>query len=58
MEQRLWGLQYSLVRQMQHHQEETLSMLGEMTGLTRLRQENERLQQENRELRKFFGSNP
>ena len=58
VEQRLWGLQYSLVRQMQHHQEETLSMLGEMTGLTRLRQENERLQQENRELRKFFGSNP
>ena len=39
-------------------QEETLTMLSEMTGLTRLRQENDRLLRENSELRKFFGTNP
>ena len=39
-------------------QEETKSLLAEMSGLDRLREDRERLQEENRELRKFFGTNP
>ena len=39
-------------------QEETKSLLAEMSGLDRLKEDRERLQEENRELRKFFGTNP
>ena len=33
-------------------------MLAEMTGLARLKEDRERLLEDNRELRKFFGTNP
>jgi len=58
VEKRLWGLQYGVLRQMQQHQEETMSMLADMTGLSKLKEERDRLLQENSELRKFFGTNP
>ena len=58
VDQRLWSFHYSLLRQLQSHQEETRTMLAEMSGLTGLRQELDRVKQENSELRKFFGTNP
>ena len=33
-------------------------MLAEMTGLARLKEDREQLLEDNRELRKFFGTNP
>ena len=56
VERRLWGLQYSLLRQLQQHQEETKAMLAESSGLGEMREELSRLRRENMELRKFFGA--
>ena len=58
VDSRLWSFHYGLLRQLQTHQEETKTLLSEMTGLAEMRTEVQRLRQENRELRKFFGSNP
>ena len=58
VDSRLWSFHYGLLRQLQTHQEETKSLLAEMTGLTEMRAEVQRLRQENSELRKFFGRNP
>ena len=48
VERRLWGLQYSLLRQLQQHQEETKAMIVESSGSGEMR--------ENTEFRKFFGA--
>ena len=53
----VFGVNYS-VKIYFPFQEETKSLLAEMSGLDRLREDRERLQEENRELRKFFGTNP
>ena len=58
VERRLWGLQYSLLRQLQQHQEETKVMLAESAGMGQMREELARLRIENEELRKFFGTDP
>ena len=58
VDKRLWGFHYSLLRQLQTHQEETRMMMTELTGLSDLREEMESLRQENSELKKFFGGNP
>merc|ERR1719341_611924 len=58
VERRLWGLQYSLLRQLQQHQEETKAMLAESSGMGEMREELSRLRRENMELRKFFGAEP
>merc|ERR1719427_1360379 len=58
VERRLWGLQYSLLRQLQQHQEETKVMLAESAGMGQMREELARLRTENEELRKFFGTDP
>ena len=58
VDSRLWSFHYGLLRQLQSHQEETKSLLAEMTGLAEMRTEVQRLRQENSELRKFFGTNP
>ena len=48
-----WGLQYSLLRQLQQHQEETKAMIAESSGMGKMRED---LSRENMELRKFFGA--
>eukprot|EP00090_Calanus_glacialis_P004813 TRINITY_DN13607_c0_g1_i1.p1 TRINITY_DN13607_c0_g1~~TRINITY_DN13607_c0_g1_i1.p1 ORF type:complete len:275 (-),score=121.39 TRINITY_DN13607_c0_g1_i1:179-1003(-) len=53
VERRLWGLQYSLLRQLQQHQEETKAMIAESSGMGKMRED---LSRENMELRKFFGA--
>ena len=53
VERRLWGLQYSLLRQLQQHQEETKAMIAESSGMGEMRED---LSRENMELRKFFGA--
>jgi len=58
VDKRLWSFHYSLLRQLQTHQEETRSMLSDMSGMSSVREELERLRHENSELRKFFGTNP
>jgi len=58
VERRLWGLQYSLLRQLQQHQEETKVMLAESAGMGEMREELARLRSENDELRKFFVTDP
>ena len=58
VERRLWGLQYSLLRQLQQHQEETKNMLAESSGVGEMREELARLRRENQELRRFFGADP
>jgi len=58
VERRLWGLQYSLLRQLQQHQEETKAMLAESSGMGEMREELSRLRRENMELRKFFSAEP
>ena len=57
VDKRLWGFHYSLLRQLQTHQEETKLILTELTGMSTLREEIDRLKQENNELKKFFGTN-
>ena len=56
VERRLWGLQYSLLRQLQQHQEATVALVSEFTGLGEMKEELVRLRKENQELRKFFTS--
>eukprot|EP00092_Neocalanus_flemingeri_P037039 GFUD01040322.1.p1 GENE.GFUD01040322.1~~GFUD01040322.1.p1 ORF type:complete len:733 (-),score=287.32 GFUD01040322.1:364-2508(-) len=58
VERRLWGLQYSLLRQLQQHQDETKVLLAESAGMGEMREELTRLRRENEELRKFFGNDP
>jgi len=58
VERRLWGLQYSLLRQLQSHQEETRNMMAEFSGVEQMKEELRSLRRENEELRKFFGSAP
>jgi len=58
VERRLWGLQYSLLRQLQNHQEETKHMMAEFSGVEQMKEELVRLRRENEELRKFFGAAP
>ena len=58
VERRLWGLQYSLLRQLQNHQEETRNMMAEFSGVEQMKEELVRLRKENEELRKFFGAAP
>lgn len=55
LERRLWGMQYSILRQLDSHQAETRELVGQTGGLEELRLEVDRLREENRELRKFFG---
>ena len=55
VERRLWGLQYSLLRQMQQNQEETKALMMEFSGLGELQHELLKLRNENSELKKFFG---
>jgi len=56
IERRLWDVQYGFIRQLQQHQEETRSLLSEVSGLSEMKTELELLRRENRELRKFFGN--
>jgi len=58
VERRLWGLQYSLLRQLQQHQEETKMMMAEFSGVGEMKEELYRLRRENEELKKFFGAAP
>jgi len=55
VERRLWELHFSLIRQMQHHQDETRALLEEFSRIDEMQTEMEQLRAENRELRKFFG---
>ena len=57
VDKRLWGFHYNLLRQLQTHQEETKMILTELTGMATLKEEINRLKQENNELKKFFGTN-
>ena len=57
VDKRLWGFHYNLLRQLQTHQEETKMILTELTGMATLKEEIDRLKQENNELKKFFGTN-
>lgn len=58
VEKRLWGLQYSLLRQLQNHQEETRLLLQEASGMNGVKEELNRLKQENKQLKQFFGRCP
>jgi hypothetical protein len=58
VEKRLWGLQYSLLRQLQIHQEETRLLLQEASGLNGVKEELNRLKKENQQLKQFFGRCP